>query len=394
MANRDSSSKKRKASAEDEIAGTSSREGSKRIARPFNLNKGSHEMMTIASQNDTNVPFFKLPRELRDEIYHLALTGHVFELCYDERNKRATCSAESKSIASVAHLPRTCRRLYGETSALVYSKNVFKFPDIGLFTQFVEALLPAHQPQVRSIELEVVLLELSNLPPWRMPGHVMVEGPLDSRFPTIKISTAKALIGLCKMILVVRLELSMLEFVMVHFCLEGFKLLVHRFMNESLLALQRCPWVDISISASQDIPYDATTANFNVPLFSFKWRWLQRVLPKLTEKVKTDLLKTWDEEVYQNAQVAKRAKVISAKKAQVEKDRGEPECAATVKKLEAEVQKSEAWESKLKASRERKKAADDRKRIAEETKQQLAAEKAKTAVTKVVCGKKEQAKMA
>ena len=73
-------------------------------------------------------PFLKLPRELRDQIYHHAVVRHGGPICiqrdHQDNLKDATLSCISPDPISIP-LARVCKQVHTEVIPLLYSKNSF-----------------------------------------------------------------------------------------------------------------------------------------------------------------------------------------------------------------------------------------------------------------------------
>jgi hypothetical protein len=68
----------------------------------------------------------RLPRELRDEIYNYALTGHI--ISFECKVARKVASQESSKHWPVRHLltlTTTCRQTHAECAHLIFSDNTF-----------------------------------------------------------------------------------------------------------------------------------------------------------------------------------------------------------------------------------------------------------------------------
>ncbi|KAF2420133.1 hypothetical protein EJ08DRAFT_702609 [Tothia fuscella] len=287
-------------------------------------------MKSITDINDTS-PFFKLPREIRDQIYGLVLAGRVLKPFPIRSGYPFSEPEEIRANHIAVGFLRTSRWIYHEASPLLCGANTFSFLGVEALIRFVRLLKPVEQRAVHSIVLRL---------------------PINST-KALNLTTIRALSGLRR--LHVDLELYFRTFTYGPFFVKAYVQAHSKLPNgaaaKSLHVLSRCPLTHVRVevfrghaSYSGDLIFDWTGAD----------------MQKMAICVEQDLLSDWDEDKYQKEQALKqkeqalkRDRALKDKKALVEQYRlrGLEDAALD---LEAQIRKSEKREARLKASRDKR----------------------------------------
>lgn len=157
----------------------------------------------VRSMPQNASPLFRIPAEVRREIYRAFLTGYHFHVCYGStgsvpifvcsRNlscKNICCWPQCGpylKVTQVLGLTKTCRKAYLETIDLFYEENVFICDHLSDFEKFrklhnrPKLLMENENPQIRHVQLRSVGspltdthsfdgVQLLELDAWRVRG--------------------------------------------------------------------------------------------------------------------------------------------------------------------------------------------------------------------------------
>lgn len=105
-------------------------------------------------------PLGRLPRELRDKIYDLAVVHEDgIDIKPDRRQGKVVPRVASSNNTTLA-LAMTCRQLHRETIGLYYERNCFYFPfsssGVELLKTFLTSLKPDHYSRLRHIVFQAL----------------------------------------------------------------------------------------------------------------------------------------------------------------------------------------------------------------------------------------------
>ena len=119
------------------------------------------ELEAISARNQLQSPFLRLPGEIRNYIYHLALGGHEILFTLLDFN-RSTCTVPPESqfecgrrpVSAVIDLPllSVCRQVYLETGkSFIFAHNSFGCVPFCKFPATVAGLAGAHVSRIASV---------------------------------------------------------------------------------------------------------------------------------------------------------------------------------------------------------------------------------------------------
>ncbi|KAF2831131.1 hypothetical protein CC86DRAFT_463099 [Ophiobolus disseminans] len=122
-------------------------------------------LVSAVERNATSSPLLRLPGELRNKIYALAIGKHYAKIkrkVYSETAESyfvrtvgyAQVSLQVKTCQPTAfHLPEVCRQIYCDTAIMAYQRHIFIVDsfDLGEESQFIAALLPAQRNAVVAV---------------------------------------------------------------------------------------------------------------------------------------------------------------------------------------------------------------------------------------------------
>ncbi|KAF1836651.1 hypothetical protein BDW02DRAFT_566743 [Decorospora gaudefroyi] len=104
----------------------------------------------ITSTNQLTSPLLRLPAELRNQIYSIALAPfRTTTIETYAREPFLTTTAAQKSLA----LLQTCRQMHSEATLPYYSTNTFEFRSSNHITRFVHAVGPARCAVIKWVRL-------------------------------------------------------------------------------------------------------------------------------------------------------------------------------------------------------------------------------------------------
>ncbi|KUJ23845.1 uncharacterized protein LY89DRAFT_776072 [Mollisia scopiformis] len=105
--------------------------------------------------HDHGVPtgFFRLPLEIREQIYGL-VTGHKTVLKIPENYHKPRPSRERSNNGSTSLL-QTCRQIYAEAITSIYTQNTFQFQNHNDFLAFAHAINPISLSQITSLTFDL-----------------------------------------------------------------------------------------------------------------------------------------------------------------------------------------------------------------------------------------------
>lgn len=97
--------------------------------------------------------FSKLPPEIRNTIYNLAIPETQYQIRYNSSIKKFIVWQQHSSdkIGEGLALASTCRQAHQESSALFYSKNAFSFITVGAFKAITEVIGDENSKGLRNI---------------------------------------------------------------------------------------------------------------------------------------------------------------------------------------------------------------------------------------------------
>ncbi|KAH7146814.1 hypothetical protein B0J13DRAFT_552739 [Dactylonectria estremocensis] len=140
------------------------------------VRRGPHAQLTS--------PLLRLPREVRDVIWEMVLTDHVFHVGWSPKhlhhtvcsrcrfpdfcdgpadtcwprslepslhNRRKYAQDKAEPSMNLLGLAKTCKTIYTETIDLIYSRNVFSFNSWNCVRWFSEGALPSRRDLIRRV---------------------------------------------------------------------------------------------------------------------------------------------------------------------------------------------------------------------------------------------------
>ncbi|RFU34861.1 hypothetical protein B7463_g1482, partial [Scytalidium lignicola] len=127
------------------------------------------------TEDQLESPLFKLPLEIRRQIYEEVLGGHVFHIYFVQAYRRlshtrckdrstpcngAVCRSMVKipgakddwGNISLLHMLQSCRRVYSEAIEMLYKENTFDFDSLNGVLQLSRTILPNRMKLVTSVQ--------------------------------------------------------------------------------------------------------------------------------------------------------------------------------------------------------------------------------------------------
>ncbi|KAF1840370.1 uncharacterized protein K460DRAFT_410962 [Cucurbitaria berberidis CBS 394.84] len=136
------------------------------------MEKTPENLVGIVKRNASNSPLLRLPGEIRNHIWALAMGGHyikIEEVVYRKTTEslwmkttyRAPANIEDRICPpSAFRFPEVCRQIYSETATLGYKLNTFVFDHyISYNSKWMARLLPGQKSAITSVVLESVMFE-------------------------------------------------------------------------------------------------------------------------------------------------------------------------------------------------------------------------------------------
>ncbi|KAF2420132.1 hypothetical protein EJ08DRAFT_683446 [Tothia fuscella] len=333
---------KRKVRGEPGEAATSKRQKPRLL---LNVNKASAETRAITKHND-ETPFFKLPKEIRDQIYKLVLSDRIIHNYRNNRSRNnqwddnwtltvCRCRQTNQEIyeefiapraahytepgkwtdhhihckkmriltdnfapdeqllpaeSVTAQFLRTCRRIYYEASYLLLSSNTLSLGDLHMLNEWVGSLMPAQQRQIKSINLHLGADDANN------------------GLPTLLLPNVQALTGLRYLHVTSEMDWPTgAEFYEARqkFLQGGSSFLISSTRN--VYDLRRCSLAKVTMTVIDREPSP-------LRLNRYQWRWSVAEKHKLAKHFEAQLLTEWNEEEHQEQQAMERAKKLEGRK--------------------------------------------------------------------------------
>jgi hypothetical protein len=122
-------------------------------------------------RNATQSPLLRLPAELRNKIFKLAVGGHTIHL-YHTSTLFHTSVTDLKILYRDRHcfaLLSVCRQIYLETALLPFSANTLSFHNKVCSTLFMKQRLPIEREAISCVKVHLTLDTIPDLSTFNIP---------------------------------------------------------------------------------------------------------------------------------------------------------------------------------------------------------------------------------
>ncbi|KAF1359339.1 hypothetical protein EJ07DRAFT_77821, partial [Lizonia empirigonia] len=109
--------------------------------------------------NQRESPFLRLPGEVRNRIYNLALGNRQIMILHPRlysairysRRCHGTDPFEPNTVDKLLHLTETCRQIHAETDLLVFKANDFRIGSELNFNKFLDSISQRQTDAIRTL---------------------------------------------------------------------------------------------------------------------------------------------------------------------------------------------------------------------------------------------------
>ncbi|KAF1935112.1 hypothetical protein EJ02DRAFT_389673 [Clathrospora elynae] len=124
------------------------------------------KLMQSAQRNSLESPLLRLPGEIRTKIWEFALGYHQVNICgqsqgnrwnielgHDTQPLHVTSTVPRAFVRPTFAIPRVCRQMYTELSAMVYTLNNFGFDNHDTFDRWIKGRAFGQKQLITSIDI-------------------------------------------------------------------------------------------------------------------------------------------------------------------------------------------------------------------------------------------------